>query len=442
MNHQLSYPKVLLVGRTNVGKSTLFNRLAQQKISIVFEYEGVTRDYVQELINWEDKSFLLIDTGGLTFERHPDEIGKQVQESVLTLLLQADLILFVVDSKHGLVEKDLRIANVLRKTKKPLFLVMNKADNQHALENNLPDFYKLGLQPMIPVSGIHGTGIADLLHAVAQAVPEPQATTAPTPSYKVVIIGRPNVGKSSLMNLLIQYERSIVANIAGTTREAISAMTYHCNDLIQVTDTAGVRRSRNISDELEHLMVKSSLQAIKEADIVLIMIDASEGKIADQELKLLFHAYEHRKMVIAVFNKIDLLDDYKRATLEQSTQEYQFILKKIPQIWISCLTHKNVGRIFDEVQHVWRRCGQTFDDVQLDSIVKKDLEKIHLYHTKQQLKVDKITSIKNARTPAFALEVNYPEWFGPTELGCIENIIRNHYDLLGCPISFTVKEGK
>ena len=442
MNTQIAYPKVLLVGRTNVGKSTLFNRLTQQKLSIVFDREGVTRDYIQEVVNWNDKSFLLIDTGGLTFDRSPDEIGKQVQQQVLDLLNTADLLLFVIDGKNGITQEDIRIANILRKSKKPVFILPNKADNPHALDDNMPEIYSLGFETIIPISGIHGIGIATLLNSVSESISLPYETEALKPTYNVVIIGRPNVGKSSLMNLLIKHERSIVSDVAGTTREPVSEMTYHCNDVIQLTDTAGVRRSRKIDDDLEELMIKSSLQAIRSADLVLVMIDASEGKIADQELKLLFYAYEQKKMIIAVFNKTDLLDEYTTQTLKQSLEEYHFILKKMPQVWISCLTHKNVGKIFDEIQGVWKRCNQVFDNVQLNETIKSELDKIHLYHSEQQLKVNKIKHAQDAQKPTFVLHVNIPRWFGPSELSCIENLLRKNYDLSGCPVEFIVVKKK
>lgn len=440
MNTQIAYPKVLLVGRTNVGKSTLFNRLAQQKLSIVFEREGVTRDYIEEVVNWNDKTFLLVDTGGLSFDRNPDEIGKRVQEKVLDLLNQADLLLFVVDGKNGLTEEDVRIANILRKTKKTVFLLPNKADNPHALDDNMPEIYGLGFEEIIPVSAIHGIGIATLLGKVSHIVSLPKEIEELKPVYNVTIIGRPNVGKSSLMNLLINHERSIVSNVAGTTREAISELTYNCNDLIQLTDTAGVRRARKIDDDLEELMIKSSLQAIRTADLVTIMIDASEGKIADQELKLLFYAFEQKKMILVVYNKIDLLDDYTLLTFKQSLEEYEFILKKLPQVWISCLTHKNVGKIFDEIQGIWKRCHQVFDDVELDETIKKAFESVHLYRSEQELKIFKIRALPDFQIPTFLLKVNIPRWFGPSELGCIENLLRKNYKLTGCPVEFIVKK--
>ncbi|NDD54429.1 ribosome biogenesis GTPase Der [bacterium] len=439
MDVTTTHPKVLLVGRTNVGKSTLFNRLAQHRKSMVFDREGVTRDYIEETITWQDRPFTLIDTGGMCLHKRADDITQRVQEKVVRLLNDAAVLLFVVDGKNGLTDEDRRIAQVVRKANKPTLLLVNKADNQRALEETMPEFYTLGFKHVIPVSGVHGIGIGALLHTVVAALPEHTETVEHKPIYNVAIIGRPNVGKSSLMNLLIQHERSIVSDVAGTTREPITAMTYYLNDLVQFTDTAGVRRSRKIDDDLEELMVKSSLSAVKGADIIVMMIDASEGKIADQELKLLFYAYEQRKMMIVVFNKTDLLDEYKRYTLEQSIAEYDFILKKLPQIWISCATKRNVTRIFNEVQQVWQRCHQPFNQIQVDELVKRELTNKFLYHNTIQLKVNTVVPLASP-VPTFMLKVNHPEFFGPTELGCVENILRKHYDLLGCPVRLVARE--
>lgn len=439
MDVNSSYPKVLLVGRTNVGKSTLFNRLAEQRKSMVFDREGVTRDYIQEAVSWQGKCFTLIDTGGMVLQKQADDITQRVQEKVVKLLEEAAIILFVVDGKNGLTDEDLKIARVLRKVSKPTFLLINKADNTKAITENAPDFYKLGFAEQILVSGVHGIGIGLLLETITGALPAPVPVVEDNPIYNVTIIGRPNVGKSSLMNLLLHHERSIVSNVAGTTREPITSMTYHLNDLVQFTDTAGVRRPRKIDDELEDLMVKSSLLAVKKSDIIIMMVDASEGKIADQELKLLFYAYEQRKMMVVVFNKTDLLDEYSRYTLEQSILEYEFILKKLPQLWISCATRKNVSRIFNEVQSVWKRCHQVFNQIQVDELVKREMTTKFLVHNGESLKISKVVPLA-ASIPTFILEANHPEFFGPTELGCIENILRKNYDLVGCPVRLFARE--
>ncbi|MBM3892830.1 ribosome biogenesis GTPase Der [Candidatus Dependentiae bacterium] len=433
MDVTTSHPKVLIVGRTNVGKSTLFNRLAENRRSIVFDREGVTRDYIEEVVTWQDRPFTLIDTGGMSFVKGTDEITKRVQEKVIRLLNQASILLFVVDGKNGLQLEDEKIADVVRRANKPTFLLVNKADNLRAMDDNITEFYGLGFSNLIPISAVHGTGISVLLKNIVDTLPTDHQGETLKPVYNVALIGRPNVGKSSLMNLLLQHERSIVSDVAGTTREPITAMTYNLNDLIQFTDTAGVRRPRKVEDDLEGLMVKSSLIAVKNADIIIMMIDASEGKIADQELKLLFYAYEQHKMIVVVFNKTDLLTEYTKYTLEQSIEEYKFILKKVPQIWISCLTQKNVSKIFNEVQQVWRRCHQEFNPVEVDELVKTEMLNKFLVHNTAPLRISAVVPI-GTNMPTFVLEVNHPQFFGPSELGCVENILRKHYDLLGCPV--------
>ncbi len=433
------YPNVLLVGRTNVGKSTLFNRLADKTQSIVLELDGVTRDYVEETVSWNKKTFNLIDTGGLSFKKNRHDIEKKVQEKVLTLLNKTHLILFVCDAKSGLVQEDVHIAKTLHKSKKPVFVLLNKADNKVS-EENRHEFYSLGFDKIIPVSGIHGMGMVELLENVTTSLPDIAEKTIEKPSQNIVIIGKPNVGKSSLMNLLIHQERSIVSDVAGTTREAISEKVWHSQDLLQITDTAGVRRKCRINENLETLMVKSSLQSIKAADIVLVMIDASAGKISDQELKLLFHAYESKKPLLVLFNKTDLLkdNDYHKDLLLESIEEYDFILKKVPQIAISCVSKKNVHKILEQVQKVIERCQQPFNSTRVDEAVKCELAKKQLYHKRQKLKLFKIRNIQGI-IPTFVLHVNYPQWFGPTQLGFIENILRRHYDLKGCPVEFFIR---
>lgn len=439
MNTNMQYPKVLLVGRTNVGKSTLFNRLADNKRSMVFDREGVTRDYVQEVISWDDKTFDLVDTGGLSFAKGGSDIDKRVQEKVHALLSQAALIVFVCDGKNGVVDEDKKIARALHKLTDKVLLAINKVDSSHVIEGHEFEFNALGFADKIKISAIHGSGIGDLLSRIAQHIGQATVIEDVNPSYKVVIIGKPNVGKSSLMNLLVNKERSIVSNVAGTTREAITENVYCCNELIELVDTAGVRRKSRIDDDLESLMVKSSIEAVKQGDIVIAMFDASEGKFHDQELKLLFYALEQKKMVIVVFNKTDLLDEYKRLMLEQHMDEYGFILNKLPLLRVSCLTRKNVDKIFNEIQKVWARCQQPFNSTEVDEIVKQELENKPLFHIGIKLRLFKIRNVK-ASIPTFVLHVNHPEWFGPSQLGFIENVLRKNYDLKGCPVQFSVKK--
>ncbi len=431
----------MLVGRTNVGKSTIFNRLATDTQSIVLQQEGVTRDYISQNISYEGKTFELIDTGGVSFKKQKDELLEKVRQKVLSLLNEAALLLFVCDGKDGLTQEDMQIAQILRKTKKPILLLINKADNIKALEENLPEFYKLGFKEIIQTSAMHKIGITELLEKITSFIPQENAEKLQIeePAYKIVILGKPNVGKSSLMNLLIKKERSIVHEKAGTTREPLTENIYFSQEVVQLVDTAGVRRKSRIKDTLETLMAKSSLDAVKTADIILLVVDSSEQKLSDQELKLLFYAHENNKSIILVFNKTDLLSEHGREMLEYNLKEYEFIIKKIPVVFISCKTKKNVEKIYKRVQEVITACSQKFDSAQVDELIKGYFAKKPMFHKTNQLKIFNVKCIKS-KIPTFQLTVNHPQWFGPTQLGFIENILRKHYAVKGCPIKFILKK--
>ena len=434
------YPKVLLVGRTNVGKSALFNRLANDTESIILNQEGITRDYVSEVITWADKTFELVDTGGISLKKQSNPITEQVRLKVLELFDKACLIFFMCDGKNGMTAEDMLIAKVLHKTKKPVVLLVNKSDNTRVFEENLPEFCSLGFKNILSISAIHGQGIGSLLDNIVQVVPT--STTEPdsvAPLYQVVILGKPNVGKSSLMNLFSKKERSIITDIAGTTREAISENIHIAQDIIQLTDTAGVRRKSRIKeDDVESLMVKSSLSAIRQADIAVLVIDSSSQKVSDQELKLLFYAFEQKKSLIIAFNKTDLLTDYDRKSFEYNLKEHSFIFKKIPMLWISCKNKKNIDKLYKEVEKAWIRKKQRFINVDLNELVKEKLQEKPMFHKTNRLKLFKIAQTVGP-IPTFLLVVNYPEWFGPTQLGFIENLLRKNYDLKGCPVQFNLK---
>lgn len=440
MKNKQKHPKIMLVGRTNVGKSTIFNRIATDTQSIVLHQEGVTRDYISQDLTYNNKQFELIDTGGVSFKKQKDELLELVRQKVLNLLNQASILLFVCDGKNGLTEEDMQIAQILRKTKKPIFLLINKSDNTKALEEHLPEFYKLGIKEIFQVSAIHGTNIPELLTEIAKFLPKQEnEIVQEEPSYKIAILGKPNVGKSSLMNLLIKKERSIVHETAGTTREAIAENIYFSQDLIQLIDTAGVRRKSRINDTLEDLMVKSSLAAVRDSDIVILVMDASQEKISDQELKLLFYAYEQHKAIIIVFNKTDLLSEYDRKAFEYNIKEYDFILKKVPLVWTSCKNKKNIEKIYKRLEEVISACSQKFDNFEIDELIKNFFIKKPMYHKTILLKVLNLKQIK-AKIPTFQLTVNFPEWFKETQLGFIENTLRKNYNLKGCPVKFIMKK--
>lgn len=438
MSKKMQFPNVVLAGRTNVGKSTLFNRLVRNSRSMVFDRPGVTRDYLADVVSVDDKAFKLVDTGGIPLKATDDPFAQAIRKSVDTMLAQASLILFMCDVKVGVQDEDLLIAKILHKSGRPVVLLLNKVDNDAVYQEFHHEFLRLGFNNILPISSLHGTGISDLLTYIAENIEMP-TDTEEAPAYAVTLLGRPNVGKSSLMNLLIGYERTMVSDIPGTTREAISErLTFH-KETIQLVDTAGVRRKRKVDDELEQLMVKSSLYSLRDADIILLVIDASEKRIADQELKLLFYALEQHKCVIIIWNKIDLLDDLDKEELEHDLEQYEFVLKKVPQIRISCLEKKNIGKILKAVQEVHARCVQEVNSTQLDEAVKMRLYARPMYSQNKLLKVFKIRHAP-ARIPTFVVHVENPTLFNQSHLGYLENIIRDTLDLVGCPIQLLLRK--
>ena len=436
----LGYPKVVIVGRTNVGKSTLFNRLSETERSIVFDREGVTRDHVHEVISWKDTTFDLIDTGGLPLEKIKDTIVKGIQRSVSDMLEKASLLLFVCDGKNGLTEEDRRVAKIIHKSKKTTFLLLNKSDSSNMFDEHLPEFYALGFKKILSISALHGTAINEVLDIISNALGQTKPVEEDVPEYRVAILGKPNAGKSSLMNLLLQEERAIVSEIAGTTREAISERVRFNEEMVQLIDTAGVRRKARVNDELEEEMVKSSLKSARDADIVILMVDSDEGKISDQELKLLFYAREQKKSIILVLNKVDLLDEYKGLTMDSCLDEYKFFLKHVPILRISCKTQKNVGSVLKEILKARKRRLQKFDTILVDELVKEAVIRRPMYHKTNLMRIFRTKVAEGTKVPTFIMYVNYPQWFGESQLRYIENVLRKEYDLLGCPVSIIAQK--
>lgn len=429
-----NYPLVVLVGRTNVGKSTLFNRLSVDAKSLTLDYHGVTRDVIKDVVTWNNRTFELCDTGGISLRKTQDPILAQVRERALALLDTAAVILFVVDAKAGLVTEDQELARLLRKSGNKVVLVINKIDNKQS-EEHLFEFERLGFAKRVELSAQHGTGTGDLLEAITALVPVTQQQDETELTCKVVLLGKPNVGKSSLMNLLLKQERSIVADIPGTTREPISERIAFNRADIELTDTAGVRRKRGVTQELETMMVKSSLRAVEDANVVLLLVDAAEGKLSDQELKLAFYAFEHHKALIILFNKQDLSTDLSIGDMERSLDEYEFLMKKVARLDISCKTGKNINKVLPLVETVWKRYTQQFSNDELTMLFKDALIHKPLYHQSHVLALRAAKQVATAPI-SILLIVNEPKWFGPTQLGFFENMMRKTYDLLGVPVRF------
>jgi GTP-binding protein len=406
--------------------------------SLTLDYAGVTRDFIKDTVTWQSRTFDLIDSGGITASWSKDPILQKVREAVINLIEQAGLILFVCDGTTGILPEDRAIARLLHKLGKPVILVVNKMDKRRAQEQ-LYEFERLGFSPIIPVSAEHGTGIHELLDVIVRLLPV-QTVSPVEPAYKVVLLGRPNVGKSSLLNALVQEERSIVSDVPGTTREAVSERINFYKETIELTDTAGIRRKRAVSGKLEPLMVKSSMQALKDADIVLLLIDAHEHSLVDQDLKLAFYAFAHQyKSLILLVNKSDLLTEINLQDLERRFDYYKHLIKKIPVLFISAKTGKNIGKILPLIKKVWERSQQQFDSVAITKLFKAELIKKPLYHKTQPLLVYRAEQV--TRSPiTIVMEVNEPLWFQESQQAFFENILRSNYNLIGVPVKFIFRK--
>ena len=427
-------PKVVIIGRANVGKSTLFNRLSTSVKSLTLDIAGVTRDFIADTVSWKGITFKLIDSGGISLKKSNDLLTEKVRQVALSLIEQADLVLFVCDGKAGLLPEDREINKFLHKADKDTLVVINKSDASVTIEH-LHEFKQLVFDT-ITISALHGTGSAELLEAVVQRLEKKQIVYTPEQAkMNLVLLGKPNVGKSSLLNKLLEQERAIVSPEPGTTREPISEKIRFYKETIQVTDTAGIRRKRGVTEQLETMMVKTSFKAVERADIVLLLIDVTEGQLSDQELKLAFYAFENNKALILLINKEDISTELQHSDLDRDFEKYEFFSKKIPKLYISCKTGKNIGKILPLVSKVWERYNQKFTDQELTEMFKQSLEKTPLYHKTSQLLLRKAKQISKAPLQ-FLLIVNEPLWFGPSQLSFFENVMRKHYDLLGVPVRF------
>jgi GTPase len=428
--------RVVIVGRMNVGKSSLFNRLSTSVKSLAFDYAGVTRDFIRDTVCWQNSCFELLDTGGVSLKKSADAITEKVRQQALELIKEADIVVFVVDGASGPIADDHDIATLIHKMGKETILVVNKMDVGAAKEQVFV-FDRLGFKTVVPVSCQQGTGIGDLLDAIVAAIPHFKGGIEEQKAeFNVALLGKPNVGKSSLLNALLQRERSMVFNEPGTTREAISErISFHQED-IMLTDTPGIRRKRSIDEPLEGLMVKSALHAVKNADVVLLLVDASQGGLSDQELKLAFYVFtELHKALIILFNKSDLTDEEIKDEREMVSSVYKYFLKKIEQLDISCLTGKNVGKIIPLVHKVWQRHSQKFSASELTLICQEALHRKPLYHQSELLKVFRVRQVKAAPISLLMI-VNQPTWFGPSQLGYFDTILRRNYDLKSVPLVF------
>lgn len=426
-------PTVVLIGRMNVGKSTLFNRISKKERAITLDYEGVTRDFLREAVNWHDVSFDIIDTGGISLKKVSDPIMESVRQQALQLVKEADVALFMVDGSTPLTLAEKDLAHWLHKTGRPVIVVINKTDVKQAQEF-IPEYERLGFALVYQIASAHNRGISELLDQVIQLLPRKKIQQEPSERLcKITLLGRPNVGKSSLMNQLLKKERTIVTDIPGTTREAITDSVQFYAQTIELTDTAGVRRQRKIDAPIEELMVKSTLKAVRDADIVVLVAEAQEGRLTDQELKLAFYAFEQGRAVIIAINKSDLLDAYATAQWQDHRDYYSFFFKKVETLFISCKDGKNIGKLMPLIDEVRQRYLSEFKNDDLTRIFKQSLLHRPLYKQEQRIVITKAEQVKTA-PPFIIVTVEDPKLFGERETSYFEQVMRKNYQLISVPV--------
>lgn len=433
------YPMVGIVGRPNVGKSTLFNKISGQRISIVEDKPGVTRDRIYVNTEWLGKKFVLVDTGGLE-PNSDDEFFSKIRMQVETALKTVDLILFVIDAKAGLNPTDEDIANMLRRSRKKVILVLNKVDNFKEMPNSYYDSMRLGFGEPIDISASNGLGIGDLLDKVIKNIPE-YIEDYDEDTIKISFIGKPNVGKSSLVNKIVGEERVIVSDIPGTTRDAIDTYFEKDDKKYVIIDTAGMRKKGKITDQIERYSVIRALAAIDKSDICILVIDATEGP-TEQDTKIVGYAYENKKALIIAVNKWDLIEKSN-----ETVNEYTKLIKEkfsfidfVPIIFISAKTGQRLNKLFEEINDIWEEYNKRIATGILNDVINEALLINPPPADKgRSLKVYYITQY-GIKPPSFAVFVNDPEIMHFSYMRFLENTIRENFGFRGVPIKMEVRK--
>ncbi len=442
MSEKKRKPIVAVVGRPNVGKSTFFNALAGEKISIVKDTPGVTRDRIYTDINWLNYSFTLIDTGGIEPDSN-DIILKQMREQAQIAIDTADVILFMVDVKQGLVDSDSKVCDMLRRSKKPVVLVVNKVDDFAKYEADVYEFYNLGIGDPFAVSSVNRLGFGDLLDEVIKNFGDMDATETEDDRIKVAVIGKPNVGKSSLINKILGKNRLIVSDIAGTTRDAVDTdVTYNGKEYVFI-DTAGMRRHSRITEDLEHYMIIRSVGAVERADVVVVMIDAKEG-VTEQDAKIAGVAHDNGKAVIIAVNKWDAVEKDDK-TIYRFTEDVRKTLSFMPYaeiIFISAETGQRINKLFDTIDAVYENQNMRVGTGVLNEIMSRAVSMQQPPTDKgKRLKLFYITQA-GVKPPTFVIFVNDKELMHFSYTRYIENQIRDSFGFKGTPLKFIIRERK
>ncbi len=436
----MSKPIVAIVGRPNVGKSTLFNALAGERISIVKDTPGITRDRIYAEVSWLDRNFTLIDTGGIEPDSK-DVILSQMREQAQIAIDTADVIIFIVDVKQGLQDADSKVADMLRRSGKSVLLAVNKVDSIAKYQNDVYEFYNLGIGEPYAISASNRMGLGDLLDEVIAHFPEHSEEEEEEEIPKIAIIGKPNVGKSSLLNKLIGENRVIVSDVAGTTRDAVDTpVTHNGRDYVFI-DTAGLRRKKNVKQELEKYMVVRTVSAIERSDVVVLMIDAVEG-VTEQEAKIAGIAHESGKGVIVAVNKWDAIekDDKTIYKYEKKIRDTLSFMPYAEIVFISALSGQRVNKLYDLIDAVIENHALRIQTGVLNEIMSEAVAMQQPPSDKgRRLKLFYMTQV-SVKPPTFVIFVNDKELMHFSYTRYLENKIREAFGFKGTPLRFIIRE--
>jgi len=429
---------VAIVGRPNVGKSTLFNRIIEQKEAIVADKPGVTRDRIYGEADWNGKNFFLIDTGGF-IPGSEDKIERAIREQANIAIEEADVVIFLVDGKEGITPFDRDIATILRHSKTHIVLVVNKCDNAN-LDLNSYEFHELGLGEPYPVSALGGRNTGDFLDDVTAHLKD-EGNDEEDERIKIAVVGRPNVGKSSICNTLLGQDRMIVTDIAGTTRDSIdSVMKYYGEEFVLI-DTAGLRRRSNIKENVEFYSTLRSMRAIERCDVAVVVLDATLG-LEDQDKKIINKVAEKRKGIIIAVNKWDLIEKDTNTSSEftRKIREDMKTFSYVPIVYMSALTKQRITRIPEIVKKIQENRKKRISTAKLNRELLAILQKTPPPSVQgRDLRINYITQV-NTEPPVFAFFCNHPNYIPESYKRFVENSLRKLYDLSGVPVSFIFRK--
>lgn len=437
----MAKPIVAIVGRPNVGKSTLFNKLAGKRISIVEDTPGVTRDRVYAEAEWLRHNFTIIDTGGIEVESQ-DIILAQMRRQAEIAIETADVIVFIVDGKQGLTGSDNEVAQMLRQSKKPIVLVVNKIDHLQ-LEANAYEFYNLGIGTPVAISATQGLGLGDMLDEVVAHFESIYSNTEDEEYIQVAVVGKPNVGKSSLINKILGEERNIVTDIAGTTRDAIDSKLETEEGKFILIDTAGIRRKSKVQEGIERYSVIRSLAAVERADVVILMLNATE-ELSDQDEKIIGYAHEMKKAIMVIVNKWDLIEKDDKTMLEykKRIQAGLSFMAYAPYLFISAKTGQRVHKVLELVKDCYENYSKRIATGILNEVVNKAvLMKEPPTVALKRLKIFYVTQV-DTKPPTFIFFVNDPNLLHFSYERYLENQLRNSFEFNGTGIKLIFRERK